>query len=444
MAFPSFSFEQIESLCMHLREQLIGSQVTGCSPNNLNRFYIAFKSRQPLFFSFEHPFIRFNLSSETVPTNSHHPFHPYLKEAILHSIDILNNDRIVQFTFDRHRLICEFFSKHPNYYLTDLDGKILFSLYPSQQAVYQLPPMPKPRAPNPQRLLSHQEIEALYKHLEFEKEKSQIRANLIGTIKKLVNLQTHLTHSLKDCEQWEAVQHEGDLLKANLGLIKKGMDSITIWDWKTEQNQTIKIDPKNTPKDEMAARFHRAKKLQKGFVPLQKQLDKVLEDIVKAERKLSDLEHVEKVEELPPFRLLKANPLTSKKAMTKALPYHEFESASGLKIWVGKSARANDRLTFQLSNGNDWWLHVNGYAGSHVVIKTGKDKEPDQETLLDAIQLALHYSKARDMGEGEVCVTQKKYVTRLARDKPGKVQVSKHKTRWARLDKERLGALKCH
>lgn len=115
-----------------------------------------------------------------------------------------------------------------------------------------------------------------------------------------------------------------------------------------------------------------------------------------------------------------------------------------MKIWVGKNAKMNEKLTFQLANGRDWWLHVSGYPGSHVIIKMNKDQEPDPETLKDAFQLALYHSKARDMGEGEICFTQRKYVSRLGRKKTGLVQISKHQTAWIRADPVRLQALKKH
>lgn len=95
-----------------------------------------------------------------------------------------------------------------------------------------------------------------------------------------------------------------------------------------------------------------------------------------------------------------------------------------------------------MANGRDWWLHVRGCPGSHVIIRLDKNLEPDSETLKDALQLALYYSKARHQGEGEICFTQRKYVSRLGKNKTGLVQISKHQTAWIRLDPVRLQALK--
>jgi len=57
--------------------------------------------------------------------------------------------------------------------------------------------------------------------------------------------------------------------------------------------------------------------------------------------------------------------------------------------------------------------------------------------LQDALQLALHYSKAKNRGEAEVCLTQRKFVSRLKKGKTGQVQISKHKIIFIRFDPKR-------
>lgn len=64
------------------------------------------------------------------------------------------------------------------------------------------------------------------------------------------------------------------------------------------------------------------------------------------------------------------------------------------------------------------------------------------ETLQDALQLALHYSKARQQALAEVIVTQKKYIRRLGKKGSGKVQVSKPTTYVVKADLKRLEAIK--
>ena len=243
---------------------------------------------------------------------------------------------------------------------------------------------------------------------------------------------------------YEKIRHEGDLLKTYLNRLPKLAPWILI-DWNTNEEVVVDAPPGTTPKDEMLNRYKKASKSEKSIPHLIIQIDKAEREI---EKILLEIQAVSLVQDFTSLESLmtalpqKHSPATEKiERIKRALPYQEFLSASGLKIWVGRNARANDELTFKCSNGSDWWLHAQQCSGSHVVIRVAKGKDPDPEAIQDAIQLALYHSKARAGGEGEVCITQRKYVSRLGRQ-PGKVQVSQHKTVWVRLDTQRYQQIK--
>ena len=67
-------------------------------------------------------------------------------------------------------------------------------------------------------------------------------------------------------------------------------------------------------------------------------------------------------------------------------------SLDGITINVGENAKENDELTMT-SDPREWWMHVSGYPGSHVVICYDGDTVP-KETKRDAAVLAVHHSKA--------------------------------------------------
>ena len=46
-----------------------------------------------------------------------------------------------------------------------------------------------------------------------------------------------------------------------------------------------------------------------------------------------------------------------------------FVAPDGAVVLVGRTARDNDILTFKLASQNDFWLHVAGETGSHVVVR---------------------------------------------------------------------------
>lgn len=278
--------------------------------------------------------------------------------------------------------------------------------------------------------------------------KATIASGLARKIKGLQRGKHTLEKDLSRCLEWEKVQHEAELLQANFYLLKKGLLSIAVTDWVTDQTISLKLDSTLTPQEEVALRFKQCKKMKRGIEPLRTKIQKIEEQIKKQELLLEELNSLEDISELEAFQTRWCPPEKSlkeavqEKQIKKALPYREFISANGIKIWVGKSARDNDKLTFVHANGLDWWLHVDGYSGSHVVIKSGKNEEVDEETLEDALQLALHYSQAKSRNEAEICLTQTKYVKPAGRGMAGKVQLSKHRRIKVRADRNRLDELK--
>lgn len=109
-------------------------------------------------------------------------------------------------------------------------------------------------------------------------------------------------------------------------------------------------------------------------------------------------------------------------------PYHVYRSVDGLEIRVGREAEDNDQLSTDpsLRDDNDWWLHVAGLAGSHVVIRYTDDDlySRHRGTVIDAALLAIKSSKAKSAGgKVPVTLTRCRNVSKPRGAKPGLVQV---------------------
>lgn len=114
-------------------------------------------------------------------------------------------------------------------------------------------------------------------------------------------------------------------------------------------------------------------------------------------------------------------------ASSKGAPFRSYED-QGFEILVGKGAKENDRLTFRVAKGGDFWLHASGYAGSHVVIVNpdGLDAPP-REVLEHAAQLAAFHSKAREArGKIDVHWCRAADVRKPRGFPPGMVQLKDH------------------
>ena len=110
-----------------------------------------------------------------------------------------------------------------------------------------------------------------------------------------------------------------------------------------------------------------------------------------------------------------------------------FRSSEGMQILVGKSSKDNDVLTLKVARSEDFWLHVAGYGGSHVVLRN-PEKLPaaPKQSLMEAAQLAAYFSQARNASKVEVHYTQKKFVSKPKGAKPGLVRLKEYKSISAR------------
>ena len=94
-------------------------------------------------------------------------------------------------------------------------------------------------------------------------------------------------------------------------------------------------------------------------------------------------------------------------------------------VLVGRSDADNDRLSIKLARQDDWWFHVRGMPGSHVLLRGAEGAEPDRETLERAAAIAAYHSKAREAGVVAVSCTRARYVTKPRGAKVGTVQIRK-------------------
>jgi len=100
---------------------------------------------------------------------------------------------------------------------------------------------------------------------------------------------------------------------------------------------------------------------------------------------------------------------------------HDFE------VVVGRNARENDAVTFRLARSRDLWLHVQGFSGAHVVVRSGGAEVPF-DTVLFAARLAAGFSPARHSGNVAVDYTLRKNVWKVKGQPAGAVSFSHQKT----------------
>ena len=97
---------------------------------------------------------------------------------------------------------------------------------------------------------------------------------------------------------------------------------------------------------------------------------------------------------------------------------------------MGKGDAENDALTFDVAEPHDFWMHVAGPAGSHVVVRNpDKVEELPRAVLEAAAALAAWHSKARgSRGKVEVHVCRVSDVSKPRGLDPGQVLLRRWKS----------------
>ncbi len=104
-----------------------------------------------------------------------------------------------------------------------------------------------------------------------------------------------------------------------------------------------------------------------------------------------------------------------------------YELPGGWVVLAGKTEADNDRLSLKTARQNDWWFHVRGTSGSHVILQARPGQEPDRDTLKAAAAVAAYHSKARHGRLVAVSCTLARYVTKPRGARTGTVEIRKEK-----------------
>jgi predicted ribosome quality control (RQC) complex YloA/Tae2 family protein len=99
----------------------------------------------------------------------------------------------------------------------------------------------------------------------------------------------------------------------------------------------------------------------------------------------------------------------------------------GWQVLVGRTDADNDFLSFRVARPDDWWFHVRGMPGSHVVLQGAPGTDPDRQTLQHAAAIAAYHSKARTAGVVAVSGTRARDVSKPRGAPAGTVQIRHEK-----------------
>ena len=377
-----------------------------------------------------------------------------LSGTTVSSIEKLSADRIVWFKFNgvdeignsvQRTLIAQLTGRSANLLLLDQDHRIVTQLRPGQGAgqtigeKYRSPPAQshaKSRAvpiTDTHKSISEwldQHYLALTARQASESRVASARAQIRKEISRQKKLLKQLENDLSGHANAEAAKRIGDLLLANISTAERRGKRVMLTDYFADDAPSIEIeiDQNLTLAEEAARQFESYARSKRARKQIAARVEEVKTELAKLEAKAADLEQNPGAYDVSPASASNNEPTRSDAGHQTKLPgTRRYFSSDGYEVLVGRAARDNDNLTFKIAKPNDLWLHAADYPGSHVVVRNPTRKDIPHRTLVEAAQLAAHFSRANKDPKVDVHYTQRKFLSKPKGAAPGLVRLQRFK-----------------
>ncbi len=263
-----------------------------------------------------------------------------------------------------------------------------------------------------------------------EKWYNSARSKKEAALKNLLDKQ----ESFKNAGQ---LKHQGDLILSYGYLIDSNSNFLECEDYETGKTVRLLIDPKKSAQENAAEYYKKYKKSVSGTEELKHDIEILQKQIQKLDSLYDEIKRETNPVKIEQLLRRDSTPKQQQKKNHPGLDY----TVNGWYILVGRDANENDELLRHHVRGEDLWLHVRDFPGGYVFIKARKGKTVPLDILLDAANLAVYYSKARNAGKTDLYYTHVKYLRRAKNGPKGLVLPTQEKNLCIEPDKARLTRL---
>lgn len=301
----------------------------------------------------------------------------------------------------------------------------------------------------------HHLLEDYYHGYLQEQEWQRLRHQLLQKLshlcqklaQKIQEFQTQLAKSATS----DRHRYQADLLMAHLQAWEPGLTTIILQDFETHAPVTIPLNPEKNA-------VQNAQHLYKQHQKLKRARQHLLPLLEAAENELAYLQQVQvAVEQCQPNtaanpesksnifaslyqiledirdELIQENYLPEpdyRRSRSPALNYLQYQTPSGLSVYVGRNNHQNDHLTFRVASAYDLWFHSQEIPGSHVVLRLDAGHQPSEKDLQWVANIAAYHSRASQSAQVPVVYTPLKYVHKPKGAAPGMVVYQQETVIW--------------
>ena len=231
-----------------------------------------------------------------------------------------------------------------------------------------------------------------------EKKKKLLKyvdAQIKKNSKILMNIEVDKNKNL----DYENYKNVGDILAANMHILKYGMETIKVYDFYNNKDIMIKLDPLLSPNDNLNIYYNKYNKGKRTIIALEKRHKDVESELKYFEKikyfleKEDDFIGIEEIED--ELNLSGNNKTKIKLNKSKKRELLSFDY-NGFKIFVGRNNKENEEIT--------------------------------EDVIIYASNLAASYSKAKKGDKVIVDYCEKKYVKKIKNSNPGNVTYTNFKS----------------
>jgi predicted ribosome quality control (RQC) complex YloA/Tae2 family protein len=290
----------------------------------------------------------------------------------------------------------------------------------------------------------NEKIEHLFSSWETSGDTERLIANADAELEmsenKLLDTLSRLQARLQEYGSLERYKELGDLVTSGLHTLHKGDRWLEAEDF-FHDNTVVRIElaPELTPAQNAESYYERHRKARLGRGKVEREIGELTRALEKIRRQR---EAIGKNPDPASLGKVAAHAARARAPLVdEGTPGLVFFSPP-FRIIVGRTATENDTLLRKKVRGNDWWFHARDWPGAYVFVKAQAGKSLPLETMLDAATLAVHFSRGKTSGQGDVYYTQVKYLRRAKGAKKGTVLPTQEKNLHIKLDAERIERLK--
>ncbi len=256
-----------------------------------------------------------------------------------------------------------------------------------------------------------------------DRRREELRERLLASREHIERQRAQIAAELKRAAELDRLRWEGEMIFAFLHQLPPRAGELIV------EGERIVLDPNRSLIEQAQERF-------KAYEKAKSARNILPERLAEAEQRLAGLDQLlallEIADESHQIDLIATEaeeagylrPSATRRPSLRSRPL-QIRSSDGLPIYIGRTARQNEEVTFRIARPTDLWLHARHIHGAHVIIRADN---PPQQTITEAAALAAYYSQARHDAAVEVDLCRRRSVRKIPGGPPGLVSYHPERT----------------